>query len=99
MRKLKGTIISNKMTKTLVVRVDKLKRHPKYQKFYRTSKKFQAHDESGEYRVGDVVMLAETRPTSKDKRWRVTELVKRPAGERAEGTIGIEDAAGIEGAQ
>ena len=105
MRKLKGTIISNKMTKTLVVRVDTLKRHPKYQKFYRTSKKFKAHDESGEYRVGDVVTLVETRPTSKDKRWRVTELVKRPAGERVEdaasteGAIGIEDAAGIEGAQ
>ena len=65
------------MQKTLVVRVDTLKRHPKYQKFYRTSKKFKAHNESGEYRVGDVVALIETRPISKDKRWKVTELVKR----------------------
>ena len=81
------------MQKTLVVRVDTLKRHPKYQKFYRTSKKFKAHDESGEYRVGDVVTLVETRPISKDKRWRVTELVKRPAGEQ------VEDAIGTEGAQ
>jgi len=77
MRKLKGTVISNKMTKTLVVRVDMLKRHPKYQKFYRVSKKFKAHDEKGEYRVGDVVILVETRPFSREKRWRVSELVKR----------------------
>ena len=84
MRKLKGTVISNKMTHTLVVRVDTLKRHPKYQKFYRTSKKFKAHDESGAYRVGDVVTMVETRPISKDKRWRVTELVRRPAGEQGE---------------
>ncbi|MDP3778709.1 MAG: 30S ribosomal protein S17 [bacterium] len=78
MRKIKGTVISNKMTKTLVVRVDTLKKHPKYQKFYRTSKKFKAHDEKGEYRVGDIVMMVETRPISKDKRWEVVELVKRP---------------------
>ncbi len=65
------------MTKTLVVRVDTLKKHPKYQKFYRTSKKFKAHDEKGEYRVGDIVMMVETRPLSKDKRWEAVELVKR----------------------
>ena len=82
MRKLKGTVISNKMARTLVVRVDTLKRHPKYQKFYRTSKKFKAHDALGEYREGDIVMLVETRPISKDKRWRVIELVKRPAAEQ-----------------
>ena len=85
MRKLKGTVISNKMARTLVVRVDTLKRHPKYQKFYRTSKKFKAHDENGEYHVGDIVMLVETRPISKDKRWRVTELVKRATTEQDEG--------------
>ncbi len=71
------------MTKTLVVRVDMLKKHPKYQKFYRTSKKFKAHDEKGEYRVGDIVMMVETRPLSKDKRWEAVELVKR-ADEQAE---------------
>lgn len=84
MRKLKGTVISNKMTKTVVVRVDTLKRHPKYQKFYRTSMKFKAHDEKGEYQVGDIVIMMETRPLSKDKRWRVIELVKRKAGEEDE---------------
>ena len=82
------------MDHTLVVRVDTLKRHPKYQKFYRTSKKFKAHDESGEYRVGDVVMLVETRPISKDKRWRVLELVKRPASEQTEGAVGTGDVKG-----
>ena len=67
------------MTKTLVVRVDILKRHPKYHKFYRVSKKFKAHDEKGEYRTGDDVIIIETRPLSRDKRWRVLELVKRIA--------------------
>ncbi len=83
MRKLKGIIVSNKMTKTVVVRVDSLKKHPKYKKYYRTSRKFKAHVESGEYRVGDVVLLQETRPISKDKRWRVIELVKRGKSEEA----------------
>ena len=77
MRKLKGTVISNKMTKTLVVRVDTLKQHPKYQKFYRTSKKFKVHDEKGEYRPGDIVMIVEMRPMSKEKRWNAAGLVKR----------------------
>ena len=84
MRKLKGTVISNKMFHTLVVRVDTLKRHPKYQKFYRTSKKFKAHDELGEYRIGDTVMMVETRPISKDKRWRVIELVKRSSEQQTD---------------
>ena len=83
MRKIKGTVISNKMAKTLVVRVDTLKKHPKYQKFYRTSKKFKAHDERSEYRIGDIVMMVETSPLSKDKRWEAVELVKR-SNEQAE---------------
>lgn len=79
MRKLKGTIISNKMARTVVVRVDRLKKHPKYQKYYGVSKRFKAHDEKGEYQVGDVVIIQETRPTSKDKRWKAVRLVKRYA--------------------
>ena len=82
MRKLKGTVISNKMTKTLVVRVDTLKKHPKYNKFYKASKKFKAHVEEGDYQMGDIVMVEETRPMSKDKRWRVIELVKRAPTEQ-----------------
>jgi len=77
MRKLKGVIVSDKMQKTVVVRVDRLKKHPKYQKYYRTSLKLKAHDEKGEYRIGDMVTIEETRPLSKDKRWKVVELVKR----------------------
>ncbi|MEK9195491.1 MAG: 30S ribosomal protein S17 [Patescibacteria group bacterium] len=84
MRKLKGTVISNKMTKTLVVRVDTLKQHPKYRKFYRTAKKFKVHDEQGEYRMGDIVMILETRPLSRDKCWRVLSLVKRQEGHEEE---------------
>lgn len=77
MRTLKGTVVSAKMKKTVVVRVDMLKSHPKYGKQYRASKKFKAHDERGEYRVGDTIEMRETRPLSREKRWEVIALVKR----------------------
>ena len=70
-RRLQGTVVSDKMTKTVVVRVDRMKLHPKYKKRYRISAKFKAHDEQGEYHAGDKVIIEETRPLSKDKRWRV----------------------------
>ena len=78
MRTLQGTIISDKMQKTVVVRVDHLKEHPKYLKRFRVSKKFHAHTEDSEYRLGDIVLIEETRPMSKLKRWKVKELVRRP---------------------
>lgn len=65
------------MKKTVVVKIDRLKKHPKYLKYYRISSKFKAHDEKGEYKTGDSVIIEETRPLSKEKRWRVAELVKR----------------------
>ncbi len=65
------------MKKTVVVRVDSLKMHPKYKKQYNVRKQYAAHDESGAYQVGDVVEIQETRPLSRTKRWRVTRLVKR----------------------
>lgn len=71
MRTLKGIIVSDKMPKTVVVRIDSLKKHPKYQKYYRSSKKFKAHVDGAEYRIGDTVMIQETRPISKEKRWKV----------------------------
>lgn len=77
MRKLKGTITSDKMAKTVVVKISRLTKHPKYQKYFKLSKKLKAHDEKGEYKTGDEVIIQETRPTSKDKRWKVVELVKR----------------------
>ncbi len=68
---LKGTIVSDKMQKTVVVSVTRLKKHPKYKKYYKVTKKFKAHDEKGEYHTGDEVMIRETRPISKDKNWEV----------------------------
>lgn len=65
-----GVVVSNKMKKTIVVRVDRMVVHPKYRKQYKLSRKFKVHDEKGEYQVGDVVRFIETRPLSKDKRWR-----------------------------
>lgn len=72
------------MQKTVVVRVDTLKKHPKYQKYYRVSKRFKAHDEKGEFRVGDIVEVLESRPISKEKRWNVSKLLKRPETVAAE---------------
>ncbi len=71
-RKLKGTVVSDKMEKTVVVSVVRLKKHPIYKTYLKIKKRFKAHDESGEYKVGDKVVIEETRPLSKEKRWRVT---------------------------
>jgi len=68
-RKLQGTVVSNKMEKTITVRVDRSVRHPKYGKTYSVSKKYKAHDEKGLANVGDLIEIAEIRPLSKDKRW------------------------------
>lgn len=70
-RILEGAVVSDKMQKTVVVQVDRLKQHPRYLKYYRVSRRFKAHDEKGEYRLGDRVKIQETRPLSKEKRWRV----------------------------
>lgn len=77
-RKVKvGTVTSNKMEKTITVRVDTIKQHPLYKKTIRTSKKYKSHDENNEANIGDVVRIMECRPLSKDKRWRLLEIVKR----------------------
>ncbi len=68
-RTLKGTVVSDKMTKTVVVEIRRLKKDPKYKKYYKVSARYKAHDEKGEYHVGDVVIIKESRPLSKDKRW------------------------------
>lgn len=73
---LQGEVISDKMSKTAVVEVSKVKRHKKYKKQYRVSKKFKAHDENNEYRTGDIVEIAESKPASKEKRWRIIRKVK-----------------------
>lgn len=68
---LNGIVASNKMQKTLVVVVNRLVKHPKYKKRIKISKRYKAHYESGEFKEGDAVVIEETRPLSKDKRWRV----------------------------
>lgn len=70
-RQLAGIVVSNKMDKTVVVKIDRLKIHPKYNKRYTVSKKYKAHDENNEYKIGDKVIIQECRPISKDKKWRV----------------------------
>lgn len=85
MRSLRGTIVSSKMSKTVVVRVDRLKKHPKYLKYYRISRRFKVHvDNEKEYSFGDVVVMEETRPFSKEKRWKVVKLIKRSEVENLE---------------
>jgi small subunit ribosomal protein S17 len=71
LKKFKGEVVSDKMAKTIVVRVDRFRMHPKYQKRYRVSQKYKVHDEKSQYKIGDVVEFVECRPLSKDKRWRV----------------------------
>lgn len=70
-KQLTGTVISNKMSKTVVVEVERLKEHPKYKKRYKVRKKYKAHDEKGEHHIGERVIIEECRPISKEKRWRV----------------------------
>ncbi len=69
--KLQGIVVSDKMEKTVVVEVERVKEHPRYKKRYKEHKKYKAHDEKGEYKTGDKVVIEECRPLSKDKRWRV----------------------------
>jgi small subunit ribosomal protein S17 len=71
-----GVVVSDKMTKTVVVMVERLVKHPKYRKYVRRRKKFMAHDEMGA-KVGDKVKIIETRPLSARKRWRVVEILQR----------------------
>jgi len=74
-RQLKGIVISDKMAKTVVVRVERIKKHPKYHKRYKVHKKYKAHDEKKEYKIDDRVVIEECRPISKDKTWRVIKKI------------------------
>ncbi|MHB8124509.1 MAG: 30S ribosomal protein S17 [Desulfitobacteriaceae bacterium] len=77
-RKLKsGKVVSNKMDKTIVVYVETTIRHPIYKRIIKQSKKFKAHDENNDAKIGDVVLIMETRPLSKDKRWRLVEITEK----------------------
>ena len=72
-----GRVVSNKMDKTVVVTVETLRHHPLYRKTIRRAVKFKAHDEKNECRLGDTVKIIETRPLSKEKRWRVAEIITK----------------------
>jgi len=72
-----GTVSSDKMEKTITVSVETVKQHPLYKKTIRTSKKYMAHDENNEAKTGDIVKIMETRPLSKNKRWRLVEIVRK----------------------
>jgi len=74
-----GEVVSNKMTKTIVVRVERRFPHPKFKKIITSYKKFYAHDDKAEAKVGDTVRIEESRPLSKLKRWRLIEVVERNA--------------------
>ncbi len=73
-----GVVVSDKMDKTVVVQVEQLVMHSLYKKYVRRRKKYKAHDEQNQYQVGDTVEIIETRPLSKEKRWRVRRLISRP---------------------
>lgn len=72
-----GIVVSDKMDKTVVVRVERLVKHPVYQKYVRKRANFKAHDESNACKVGDKVMIEEWRPLSREKRWRIRQLIEK----------------------
>ncbi|MFZ3073611.1 MAG: 30S ribosomal protein S17 [Minisyncoccales bacterium] len=81
---LTGKVMSDKMAKTVVVLVERLKEHPKYHKRYKVSKKYKAHCETGEYKIGDAVVIEECRPMSADKRWKVAGKIAAAKAEEKE---------------
>ena len=78
-RTMVGTVVSDKMQKTIVVKVDRRVRHLAYKKYIMKSRRFKAHDEKNEAKVGDLVVLIESRPMSRDKRWAMQSIMRRAA--------------------
>lgn len=74
-RKLEGIVVSDKMNKTRVVAIVRKKQHPRYKKYYTVTTRVKAHDEKNEYKTGDKVVVTETRPISKDKRWKIVNKI------------------------
>lgn len=72
-----GTVVSDKMQKTVVVQIERLVKHPVYKRYVRRRKRFKVHDEKNECHVGDVISFMDTRPLSKEKRWRLLEIIER----------------------
>ncbi len=80
-RQIEGIVISDKMDKTVIVEVQRFKKHPLYHKVLKVSKHFKAHDENNEAKIGDQVIIEETRPLSRDKRWKIVKITKRNESE------------------
>jgi small subunit ribosomal protein S17 len=76
-REITGVVVSNAMDKTIVVRTESFVKHPVFQKYIRRYVKYKAHDEDNQCQVGDKVMIVESRPLSRDKRWRMREILER----------------------
>jgi len=76
-RTIKGVVVSNKMDKTVVVKTERLIKHAGFRKYMRQHQKYKAHDERNECGIGDTVMIVESRPLSRDKRWRVREILEK----------------------
>jgi small subunit ribosomal protein S17 len=74
-----GVVVSDKMTKTRVVLIERVYRHPRYERVVKRSKKLKAHDEANQSKAGDRVLIEETRPLSKEKRWRIRQVLGRSA--------------------
>ncbi len=91
-KQLQGVVVSTKMAKTVVVDVGFMKQHPKYKKRFQVNTRYQAHYEGDGVTEGDRVVIEETRPQSKNKRWRVVEIVKSSSGHTATDSAGESDA-------
>ena len=91
-RILVGTVTSDKTDKTVTVLVERKVKHPLYGKIIRRSKKYHAHDETNEYKLGDTVRIEETRPISKTKTWKVLDRVKASKGVAIEADLEVEEA-------
>ena len=91
-RILIGTVVSDKTNKTVTVKVERKERHPLYGKIIRRSKKYHAHDESNEFKLGDTIRIEETRPISKTKTWRVLDRVQAGKGQAVEADLEVEAA-------
>ncbi len=76
-RTIKGVVISNKMDKTIVVRAERFVKHPVFHKYVRKHVKYKAHDEQNQSKMGDTVLIIESRPLSKEKRWRMLEILEK----------------------
>lgn len=76
-RMIKAIVISDKMDKTIVVKTERLVKHPIFHKYVRRHAKYKAHDENNQCKVGDTVVIIESRPISKDKRWRMVEIIQK----------------------